>query len=77
MLHKDMHSIFASVSQEKQLAALKKKVVVEGTVTMAKPNMLKWDVVKPERSVTVIDGETMTVYHPDIKEAQSMCFPRI
>ena len=70
MLHKDMHSIFASVSQEKQLAALKKKVVVEGTVTMASPNMLKWDVVKPERSVTVIDGETMTVYHPDIKEAQ-------
>lgn len=70
MLHKDMHSIYASVSQEKQLAALKKKVVVQGTVTMAKPNMLKWDVVKPERSVTVIDGETMTVYHPDIKEAQ-------
>ena len=70
MLHKNMHSIFASVSQEKQLAALKKKVVVEGTVTMASPNMLKWDVVKPEKSVTVIDGETMTVYHPDIKEAQ-------
>jgi outer membrane lipoprotein-sorting protein len=70
MLHKDMHSIFASVSQEKQLTALKKKVVVEGTVTMAKPNMLKWDVIKPERSLTVIDGETMTVYHPDIKEAQ-------
>ncbi len=70
VLHKDMHSIFASVSQEKQLTSLRKKVVVEGTVTMMKPNMLKWDVVKPERSVTVIDGETMTVYHPDIKEAQ-------
>ncbi|HTZ16965.1 MAG TPA: outer membrane lipoprotein carrier protein LolA [Dissulfurispiraceae bacterium] len=69
-LHKDMHSIFALVSQEKQIAALKKKVVVQGTVTMAKPNRLKWDVIKPERSVTVIDGETMTVYHPDIKEAQ-------
>lgn len=69
-LRKDMHSVYASVSQEKQLAALKKKVVVEGTVLMARPNMLKWDVVKPEKSVTVIDGETMTVYHPDTKEAQ-------
>ncbi|MGO9614613.1 MAG: LolA family protein [Dissulfurispiraceae bacterium] len=70
LLHENMLSIYASVSQEKQLAALKKKVVVEGTVTMAKPNMLKWDVDKPEKSITVIDGETMTVYHPDIKEAQ-------
>jgi len=70
MLHEDMRSVFATVTQEKQLAALKKKVVVEGTVMMARPNMLKWDVVKPERSVTAIDGETMTVYYPDIKEAQ-------
>jgi outer membrane lipoprotein carrier protein len=68
--HKGMHSIFAAVRQEKQLAALKKKVVVEGTVLMAKPNMLKWDVIKPTRAITVIDGENMTVYHPDIKEAQ-------
>lgn len=70
ILHKDMHSIFSSVTQEKRLAALKKKVFVEGTVLMAKPNMLKWDIVKPVRSVTVIDGETLTVYHPDSKEAQ-------
>ncbi len=69
-LQKDIHSIHASVSQEKQLAALKKKVHVEGTVIMAKPNMLRWDVVRPDRSITVVDGETMTVYHPDIKEAQ-------
>ncbi len=69
-IHKDMHSIFASVRQVKQLAALKKKVVVEGTVLMAKPNMLRWNVSRPERSVTVIDGENMTVYHPDLKEAQ-------
>jgi|WetSurMetagenome_2_1015567.scaffolds.fasta_scaffold00030_60 outer membrane lipoprotein-sorting protein len=70
LLRRDMRSIHASVVQEKQAAALKKKIVVKGTVTLAKPNMLKWDVVKPERSVTVIDGETMTVYHPAVKEAQ-------
>jgi outer membrane lipoprotein-sorting protein len=69
-LQKDIHSIHASVSQEKQLTVLKKKVHVEGTVTIAKPNMLRWDVVRPDKSITIIDGETMTVYHPDIKEAQ-------
>jgi outer membrane lipoprotein-sorting protein len=70
LLRKDVRAIHASVVQEKQAVALKKKIVVRGAVTLAKPNMLKWDVVKPERSVTVIDGETMTVYHPAVKEAQ-------
>ena len=68
--HKDIRSLSASVSQEKHLSALKEKLQVEGTVTMARPDKLRWDTVKPERSHTVIDGETMTVYHPDIKEAQ-------
>jgi outer membrane lipoprotein-sorting protein len=67
---KDLHSIRADVSQEKQLAVLKDKVQVDGFVTLAKPNLLRWEVSKPDRSLTVIDGETMTVYHPDLKEAQ-------
>lgn len=37
---------------------------------MSKPNMVRWDILKPERSLTAIDGEKMTVYHPDLKEAQ-------
>jgi len=69
-LRKDVRAIHASVIQEKKLAVLKKKIVVKGTITLARPNMLKWDVTKPERSLTVIDGEKMTVYHPDVKEAQ-------
>ena len=69
-LQRDIHSLHAHVSQEKQLTILKKKLHVEGTVMIAKPNQLRWDVVKPERSITAIDGETITVYHPDKKEAQ-------
>jgi len=69
-LQKDIHSLVATVSQEKQLAILKKKVNIDAKITMAKPNMLRWDIAKPDRSITVIDGETMTIYHPDIKEAQ-------
>ena len=69
-LQKNIHAISASVIQEKKLSALKKKVTIEGTVTMSKPNMIRWDITKPEKSLTVIDGETMTVYHPEVKEAQ-------
>lgn len=69
-IQKDIHSICASVSQEKHLTILKKKMYIEGTVMVAKPNMLRWEILKPEKSITVIDGETMTVYHPEIKEAQ-------
>jgi outer membrane lipoprotein-sorting protein len=69
-LQKDIHSMHATVNQEKQLSVLKKKIQVKGTIIMAKPNMLRWDVTMPEKSITVIDGETMTVYHPTAKEAQ-------
>lgn len=69
-LQKNVHSMHASVRQEKQLRALKKRVAIEGTIALAKPNMLRWEVREPERAITVIDGESMTVYHPDLKEAQ-------
>lgn len=69
-IQKDMSSMHATVSQEKQLSVLKKKIQAKGTIIMAKPNMLRWEVTKPEKSITVIDGETMTIYHPDAREAQ-------
>lgn len=69
-LQKDIYAVSASVSQEKQLAVLKEKVFLEGTVVAAKPNLLRWEVNRPERSVTVVDGERMIVYHPVEKEAQ-------
>jgi outer membrane lipoprotein-sorting protein len=69
-LQKVIHSLCAAVIQEKHLAVLKKKVHIEGAVEMARPNMLRWEVAKPEKSITVINGETMTVYYPDAKEAQ-------
>ncbi len=68
--HKDITSLRAVVSQEKHLALMKKTVFVEGSVEMAKPNLLRWETLKPDRSITVIDGRTMTVYYPESKEAQ-------
>lgn len=67
---KDTQTIAANVTQEKQLSLLKEKVCLSGSVLMKKPNMFRWDMVKPDKSIMVIDGELMTIYHPDVKEAQ-------
>ena len=69
-LSKDTYAIIATVNQEKQLVMLKEKISVDGTVTMQKPNMFRWEMVRPAKSITVIDGEEMTVYTPESKEAQ-------
>ncbi|MBI5409537.1 MAG: outer membrane lipoprotein carrier protein LolA [Nitrospirae bacterium] len=69
-LQKSINSIHASATQEKRLSAMKEEIRVEGMVVMAKPNLLRWDTARPQKSVTVTDGRTMTVYYPDIKEAQ-------
>lgn len=69
-LSKDTDSITATINQEKQLSLLKEKICIDGTVIMKKPNMFRWDIVEPDKSIIAVDGETMTVYHPEIKEAQ-------
>lgn len=69
-LSKGTFAIIATVNQEKQLVMLKEKILVDGTVTMQKPNMFRWEMVRPAKSITVIDGEEMTVYTPESKEAQ-------
>jgi len=69
-LAKDTQTLTATVTQEKQLLLLKGRICVNGSVIMKKPNMFRWDMVKPDKAITVIDGEAMTIYHPDVKEAQ-------
>ncbi|MDN3513035.1 MAG: outer membrane lipoprotein carrier protein LolA [Candidatus Brocadia sp.] len=70
-LAKDTHTITAIVTQEKQLSLLKKKIYIDGSVVIIKnPNIFRWDIVKPDKSIIVIEDETMTIYHPDVKEAQ-------
>lgn len=69
-LTQNIITLTATVNQEKQLRLLKKPVYINGIITLKKPNMFRWDVFKPDKSVIASDGESMTVYHPDIKEAQ-------
>ena len=68
--HRDAESIKAVVHQTKRLVTLKDPVNVEGTIILLKPSMLRWETYVPERSITVIDGKTVTIYYPITKEAE-------
>ncbi len=69
-IQKGIDSISATVYQRKKTPLLKKDILTEGAVTLKKPNLLYWDVAKPERITIIADGSIMWVYHPDLKEAQ-------
>ncbi len=69
-IQKDIDVISAAVYQRKKIPLLKKEVETKGTITMKRPNLLYWDITKPERHITIIDGKNMWVYQPDLKEAR-------
>jgi len=68
--HKNMRAIQAVVYQEKHLTALKEPVHIEGTVILEKPGMLRWESLIPEKSITIINRNTIQVYYPDEKVAE-------
>lgn len=69
-IQKGIDSISAAIYQKKKNPLLKKEILTEGTIVLKKPNLLFWDVTKPERISIIVDGKIMWVYHPDLKEAQ-------
>lgn len=62
-------AVSAAVYQTKHLSMLKKPIEAEGTVIIGKPHRMRWEIVKPERAVTVIGEKTITIYKPEEKEA--------
>lgn len=66
---RDVAAFRAAVVQTKRHPLLKSEAVNEGTLLFGKPNRLRWELDKPERTVIVLDGKTMTSYFPDRKEA--------
>lgn len=69
-IQKDIDVISATIYQRKKNLLLKKDVETKGTITMKKPNLLYWDITKPDRRIRIIDGKNMWVYQPDLKEAR-------
>jgi chaperone LolA len=67
---RDVTTLQATVVQRKRHPLLKAEAVSEGTLLFKRPNQLRWEVDRPERTIIVIDGRTLLVYHPDRKEAE-------
>lgn len=68
--HEKTRAIKATVIQDKTLVQLKEPVHVEGTVILEKQGMLRWEARVPEKSVTIIDRDTIRIYYPDDGEAE-------
>jgi outer membrane lipoprotein carrier protein len=67
---KEITSIRATIVQRKRHPLLKKDAVNEGVILFKKPNLLRWELDKPERMIIVIDGRTILSYYPNKKQAE-------
>ncbi len=66
----ELKSVRVSVVQRRTHPLLAAEAVTEGTLLFKKPNLLRFELDKPEKTIIVLDGETMTIYHPERKEAE-------
>lgn len=67
---KGIDAISAVAYQRKKTPLLAKEIATEGTIILKRPNLLHWEVKRPERLTIIVDGKIMWIYHPDSQEAQ-------
>jgi len=62
-------SVLARVRQTKSSPLLDKDIVTEGSVLLKKPDLMRWEIVSPQKMVVVADGEALWVYRPAKRDA--------
>ena len=67
---REVKALRAAVVQRKRHPLLKGEVVTEGALLFSRPNRLRWEVATPERTIIVIDDQTLVIYRPDRQEAE-------
>lgn len=67
---REVTSVRATVFQRKRHPLLREEAISEGTFLYRRPNQVRWEVDKPERTIIVTDGHTLLVYRPDSNEAE-------
>lgn len=60
----------ATVIQKKRHPLLAAEAVSQGTLLFKRPNLVRWEVNKPDRTIILIDDRTLLTYHPDRQEAE-------
>ena len=65
-----VQAVRATVAQRKRHPLLTEEAVSEGTLLFQRPDRLRWEVAKPERTIILIDRQTLLTYRPERKEAE-------
>jgi outer membrane lipoprotein-sorting protein len=63
-------SLEANFKEERQVKILKEPVVNEGKFWFTPPDKVRREITGKSPSTTVIDGNTMTIYYPNLKTAE-------
>lgn len=63
-------SVRATVIQKKRHPLLAAEVVSEGTLLFKRPNLVRWEMNTPDRTILLIDDRWLLTYHPDRREAE-------
>jgi outer membrane lipoprotein carrier protein len=69
----EVKSLEAEFTQERRLPALRNPVRTEGTLSMARPGKLRWELGKPAKTIAVSDGTTMTLV--DVAKGRARTLP--
>ena len=64
-IYKKAESLQADIVQEVFQAALARTKTSKGSLTLAKPGMVKWEIIEPEASVMVSNGRKLWYFTPD------------
>lgn len=68
--------ITAKIFQKKTTALTEEDIETAGVITLKKPNLLYWEIVSPESSIIVVDGERLWMYNPALKEVKRQVFSK-
>jgi outer membrane lipoprotein carrier protein len=63
-------SVRATVIQRKRHPLLAAEAISEGTLLFKRPNLVRWEVNRPDRTIILIDDRTLLTYRPDRQEAE-------
>ena len=63
-------NLVANITQTKTLKVFQQPIVSEAKLWFHRPNLFRWEVVKPVPSLTISDGKWLWMYYPEFQQAE-------
>jgi outer membrane lipoprotein carrier protein len=68
--HRGFTNFVANVAQTKTLKVFQQPIESEAKLWFTKPNLFRWEVVKPAPGTTLSDGKWLWMYYPEFQQAE-------